>query len=104
MPTEAERVIREALADPALHDPDAPLSNTIDAVRAMNCACSPANVATVLTELERARGLLLLALYHHQGGSSTVGQPIRRFLGIGQHAHLTPEQVAQAKDAEARGR
>lgn len=103
MQTEAEREIREALADPALHDPDAPLSNTIAAVRAMNYACSPANVAAVLAEIERARALLLLALYHHQGGSSVVGQSIRRFLGIGQHDHLTPEQIAQAKSAEARG-
>ncbi len=53
-------------------------------------------------EIARARGLLLLALYHHQGGSSIVGQSIRRFLGIGQHDHLTPGQIAQAKDAEAR--
>lgn len=50
----------------------------------------------------RARRLLLLALYHHQGGSSTVGQPIRHFLEIGRHDHLTPEQVSQAKDAKAR--
>ncbi len=42
-------------------------------------------------------GLLLWALYHHQGGSSPVGQPIRKILGIGQHDHLTPGQIALAK-------
>ena len=45
------------------------------------------------TKLE---SLLLWALYHHQGGSSKVGQPIRRMLGIEQHAHLAPEQIDRA--------
>ena len=49
--------------------------------------------------VEQARGLLLWALYHHQGGSSEVGQPIRKFLGIGEYDHLTPEQIAEAKEA-----
>lgn len=40
---------------------------------------------------------LLWTLYHHQGGSSPIGQPIRRLLGIGQHDRLTDEQIAQAK-------
>lgn len=48
---------------------------------------------------ERYRGLLLWTLYHHQGGSSDIGQPIRRALGIGQHDHLTAEQIAEAKAA-----
>ncbi len=47
------------------------------------------------------RGLLLWTLYHHQGGSSDIGQPIRRALGIGQHDHLTAEQIAEAKAAAA---
>ena len=45
------------------------------------------------TKLE---SLLLWSLYHHQGGSSKVGQPIRRLLGIEQHAELTPEQIDRA--------
>lgn len=45
---------------------------------------------------------LLWALYHHQGGNSPVGQPIRAALGIGQHDRLTDEQIAKAKQwAEA---
>lgn len=44
-------------------------------------------------------GLLLWALYHHQGGSSPVGQPIRQALGIERHAHLTKRQIAWAKRA-----
>jgi hypothetical protein len=45
------------------------------------------------------RGLLLWALYHHQGGSSEVGQPIRRALGIGRFNRLTAKQIAEAKAA-----
>lgn len=44
-----------------------------------------------------AHNLLLLSLYHHQGGSSPVGQPIRKLLGIGEYEHLTAEQIATAK-------
>lgn len=40
---------------------------------------------------------LLWTLYHHQGGSSHIGQPIRKLLGIGQHDRLTDEQIAEAK-------
>lgn len=48
------------------------------------------------TKLE---SLLLWALFHHQGGKSTVGQPIRKALGIEQHADLTPEQIDRAHRA-----
>ncbi|MEJ7807054.1 MAG: hypothetical protein WKG03_14165, partial [Telluria sp.] len=43
------------------------------------------------------RGALLWSLYHHQGGSSPVGQPIRALLGIGQHDSMTPEQIEEAR-------
>lgn len=43
----------------------------------------------------------LLALYHHQGASSPVGQPIRKLLGIGQHDNLTDDQIAVAKAISA---
>lgn len=46
---------------------------------------------------------LLWTLYHHQGGSSHIGQPIRNLLGIGQHDHLTDEQLAQAKEFGMKG-
>lgn len=49
--------------------------------------------------VERYRGLLLWALYHHQGSGSEVGQPIRAALGIGQYARLTPDQIREAKGA-----
>lgn len=42
-------------------------------------------------------GLLLWSLWHHQGASSPVGQPIRRALKLDEHEHLTPEQVATAR-------
>ncbi len=40
---------------------------------------------------------LLWVLYHHQGGSSNIGQPVRKLLGIGQHDRMTDEQIAKAK-------
>lgn len=43
------------------------------------------------------RNALLFVLWHHQGGSSRVGQPIRLMLGIGEHEHLTSEQLEKAK-------
>lgn len=57
-----------------------------------------ANDALAAVEVvDHLRGLLMLALYHHQGGSSPVGQPIRRAFGIGAHDDMTPEQIAVAK-------
>lgn len=46
---------------------------------------------------QQMEAALLWTLYHHQGGSSHIGQPIRKLLGIGQHDRLTDEQLAQAK-------
>ena len=40
---------------------------------------------------------ICLALWHHQGGSSPVGQPLRPMLGLGQHDHMTPDQIEAAK-------
>ena len=48
-------------------------------------------------EIERLRDALLWTLWHKQGGSSPIGQPIRRVLGIRQFEALTPEQVECAK-------
>ena len=55
---------------------------------------SASNVTAALQQMEDA---LLWTLYHHQGGSSHIGQPIRKLLGIGQHDRLTDEQIAEAK-------
>lgn len=61
------------------------------------------DMADELTRLRaenaRQRGLLLWALYLAQGGSSPVGQPIRKALGIGQFDSMTPEQIHEAKVA-----
>ena len=53
----------------------------------------------VSPEVEAA---LLFVLWHHQGSSSPVGQPIRRILGIGEYAQLTQTQLIKAK--EVRGK
>jgi hypothetical protein len=46
---------------------------------------------------DSARAALLWVLYHHQGGSSKVGQPIRFALGMGEYEHLSAQQIAEAK-------
>ena len=46
---------------------------------------------------QQMEAALLWTLYHHQGGSSHIGQPIRKLLGIGQHDRMTEEQIADAK-------
>ena len=56
-------------------------------------------VEALRADAETKRGLLLWALYRAQGGSSPVGQPIRRHLGIEQHAHLTLDQIQDAARA-----
>jgi len=43
------------------------------------------------------RAALLFALWHHQGGSSPVGQPIRAILGIGQHDSLVGADLVNAQ-------
>jgi hypothetical protein len=46
---------------------------------------------------DTARAALLWVLWHHQGGSSPVGQPIRFALGMGQHERLNEHQLREAK-------
>lgn len=46
---------------------------------------------------DTARAALLWVLWHHQGGSSPVGQPIRYALGMGAHESLNAWQVSEAK-------
>ncbi len=46
---------------------------------------------------DTARAALLWVLWHHQGGSSPVGQPIRFALGMGQHDSLNEHQLSEAK-------
>lgn len=46
---------------------------------------------------DTARCALLWVLWHHQGGSSPVGQPIRFALGMGRDDRLNEGQIADAK-------
>ncbi len=63
-----------------------------------------AEVEALRADAALKRDLLLWALYHAQGGSSRVGQAIRRHLGIEQHARLTPEQIKDAARAAQGGK
>ena len=58
-------------------------------------APQPTEMSPDLTDT--ARAALLWVLWHHQGGSSPVGQPIRFALGMGAHERLNEHQVAEAK-------
>ncbi len=46
---------------------------------------------------DTARAALLWVLWHHQGGSSPVGQPIRFALGKGAHDRLNDPEIDEAK-------
>jgi hypothetical protein len=46
---------------------------------------------------DTARSALLWVLWHHQGGSSKVGQPLRFALGMGAHDRLSERQVEEAR-------
>lgn len=70
---------------------------------ANECIDSDANCIEHHPMRKQMEAALLWTLYHHQGGSSHIGQPIRNLLGIGQHDHLTDEQLAQAKEFGMKG-
>ncbi|WP_186163401.1 hypothetical protein [Burkholderia gladioli] len=58
---------------------------------------APAAPAAEPTFTDAGRAALAWVLWHHQGGSSFVGQPIRYALGMGQHEELSDAQIAEAK-------
>lgn len=70
-------------------------------VRAMLAAPAPdhfRDAAEIVPEFsDTARAALLWVLWHHQGGSSPVGQPIRFALGMGQHERLSDWQLSEAR-------
>ena len=50
---------------------------------------------------DTGRAALAWVLFHHQGGSSPVGQPIRFALGMGQHDRMSDSQITEAKQYAA---
>ena len=83
----------------------AALSKDVDQMRAI-AANGELSVHEALAALanprgrfEQARQLLMWALYHHQGGASPVGQPIRTFLGIEPHRMLTAAEIERCYQA-----
>lgn len=58
---------------------------------------APAPVEMSPEFTDSARAALLWVLWHHQGGSSPVVQPIRFALGMGAHDHLNEHQIGEAK-------
>ncbi|WP_181977874.1 hypothetical protein [Pseudomonas abyssi] len=70
------------------------LEELLDAANYVQAAMN--NAAPACPAEHMHKGMLLWILYHHQGGKCPIGQPIRRVLGIEQHAALTTEQVRYA--------
>ena len=67
-----------------------------DRIRAL--AATPAQAVEMSPEFtDTARAAIAWVLWHHQGGSSPVGQPLRFALGMGQHDRMTDQQIAEAK-------
>lgn len=56
---------------------------------------APIEMAAEFTDTSRAA--LLWVLWHHQGGSSPVGQPLRFALGMGAHEPMNEHQVNEAR-------
>ena len=94
----AARIAQDAQEKAALKG-QADVLDALNTSQAHEIALLKTKLASVKAHAEEMEGLLLLALYHHQGGSSPVGQPIRKALGIGQHDHMTDEQIERGKDA-----
>lgn len=46
---------------------------------------------------DSARGAIAWVLWHHQGGSSPIGQPLRHALGMGSDQRLSQSQIEEAK-------
>lgn len=46
---------------------------------------------------DTARGAIAWVLYHYQGGSSAIGQPLRFALGMGAHERMSDTLLADAK-------
>jgi hypothetical protein len=46
---------------------------------------------------DSARGAIAWVLWHHQGGSSAIGQPLRFALGMGAHEPLPEWRIAEGK-------
>ena len=63
--------------------------------RRAHLAAPPQEMSPDFTDT--ARAALLWVLWHHQGGSSPVGQPIRFALGIGQYDRMNEHQLYEAK-------
>lgn len=93
--------IDEALGLPA--DGCNSTHQTLDAIRELQAERDALRDGALAAEADgapftdTARAALLWVLWHHQGGSSPVGQPLRFALGMGAHDRLTDVEVACAR-------
>lgn len=81
-----------------LHPSNAVVDPVADYIK-LHPRFTPAPALSEFTDTGRAA--LAWVLFHHQGGSSPVGQPIRLALGMGQHDRMSDSQIAEAKQFAA---
>ena len=91
-------------SDGGYEGPIADCDRRIDEVRRRSGAWTPLYEIDQMSPdfTDTARSALLWVLWHHQGGRSPIGQPIRFALGIGAHERLSEAQIAEAKRWAAR--
>ena len=95
-PEQWERLKRRVRLN-ALEDEDAPFLLELRArVEALEAAQQQEQDPDGNRE-DQFRCALLWVLWHHQGGSSPIGQPLRRFLGLGPHDRMNPAWVQLAQ-------
>lgn len=92
-----ERSEKDAMAVSAELQKSHDLSGSLAAYRVSKLYARPVPVEMSPDFTDTARAALLWVLWHHQGGSSPVGQPIRYALGMDAHEHLSKHQVQEAK-------
>ena len=93
-------------SDGGYEGPIADSDPRMDKVRRMSGAWTPLYEHDEMSPdfTDFARAALLWVLWHHQGGSSPIGQPLRFALGMGADERLSESQVREAKRwAAARG-
>lgn len=86
-------------SDGGYEGPIADADKRMDEVRRKSGAWTPLYELDEMSPefTDTARAALLWVLWHHQGGSSPVGQPIRYALGMGAHEPLSERQVQEAR-------
>ncbi|WNL50895.1 hypothetical protein Murka_0059 [Xanthomonas phage Murka] len=69
----------------------------VDAINVVPAYAAPPAPEMSPEFTDTARAAIAWVLWHHQGGSSAIGQPLRYALGMGDHEELSAQQISEAK-------